>query len=163
MVPNEVTHSGLNLLLMNSTRNQSFGTSSGLLRECRQIWVSLFWFSNIPYWLRFWFHLVVSRFLPTPGWKETGGGACVKYPGHTHSWSRQWGSVERYQEIPTQVKDNWVGGCLKDAREYPPSVKVLAGGGPIEKNRWLPGVQLKNSAVTPTYGTQWSEWSWMSG
>ena len=72
----------------------------------------------------------MSRFLPTPGWKETGGGACVKYPGHTHSWSRQWGSVERYQEIPTQVKDNWVGGCLKDAREYPPSVKVLAGGWP---------------------------------
>ena len=122
---------------MNSTRNQSSGTSSGLLRECRQIWVSLSWFSDIPYWLRFWFCLVVSRLLPTPGWKETGGGACVKYLGHTHSQSRHW--VGLGWKIPRNshpVKRYWVRGCLKDAKEYPPSGKIWGGGGGLNRKQW---------------------------
>ena len=124
------------LLLMNSTRNQSFGTSSGLLRECRQIWVSLSWFLNIPYWLRFWFYLVVSRLPPPPGWKETGAGACVKYPGQIHSWSRHW--VGLGWKIPRNSHPGeryWVRGCLKDARNTHPLERYWRGSGSTEKKK----------------------------
>ena len=64
-----------------------------LLGECRRIWVSLSWFSNLPYWLRF---LVLF-----------GGGA-----GYLHPPSRQdtgvcVGGVRlNIRGIPTHDLDN---------------------------------------------------------
>ena len=44
-----------------------------LLRECRQIWVSLSWFLNLLYWLRFWVLLDSGAgYLPPPRRNDTG-------------------------------------------------------------------------------------------
>ena len=45
-----------------------------LLGECRRIWVSLSWFSNLPNWLRFWVLFGSgAAYLPSPSRKDTGG------------------------------------------------------------------------------------------
>ena len=80
-----------------------------LLRECRQIWVSLSWFLNLPYWLRFWVLFGSGAgYLPSPRRNDTGGW---NIQGITHSWPR-----------------HWVGLGWKIPRKFPFSQKILHGG-----------------------------------
>ena len=99
------------------------------LQKCRWVWLSLSWLLNLPYWLRVWVWFGSGAgYQPPPRWKDTGVGR-VKYRGQTHSRSRHW--VGLGWKIPRNshpVERYWVGGCLKDAREYPASGKVLGGG-----------------------------------
>ena len=47
-----------------------------------------------------------------------------------------------------------MGGCLKNAREYPHNEKLLGcggGGGSIEKNGGIPRAQLKDAKVTSAF------------
>ena len=88
-----------------------------LLRGCRRIWVSLSWFLNLPYWLRFsvLFGSGAGYLLPPSkkdtkwgvGWGWQGRGrSWVNIPGiPTHGLDTEWGSVERYCVIPTRSKD----------------------------------------------------------
>ena len=80
-----------------------------LLRECRKIWVSHIWFSNLPYWLSFWVLFGGGAgYLLLPGRKDTGWNI-QGIP--THGRDTKWGSVERYREIPTHWKDTgWQAG-----------------------------------------------------
>ena len=136
-----------------------------LLGECRRIWVSLSWFSNLPYWLKFWFLFGAGAdYLPSPSRKDTGRGVGgqVKHPGHTHSWSRQWvGLGWKIWRNPHPVKRYRVRGWLKDARRIAHPVEgCWVGGLNWEKNQEMPRAWLKDAEVTPLYGT---ELSWLSG
>ena len=61
-----------------------------LLRESRRIWVSLSWFSDLPYWLMILsFIWQYSRYLPPPSRKILGRGILVeRYQGNTHPVER---------------------------------------------------------------------------
>ena len=83
-----------------------------LLGECRWIWVSLSWFLNLLYWLRFWV-LFGGRegYLPPRTRKDIGRGQ-VKHPGNT------------YSEISTQSKDTGWGAGWKMPGELPTQWKA---------------------------------------
>ena len=94
-----------------------------LLGECRRIWVSLSWFSNLPYWLKFWVLFGAGAdYLPSPSRKDTGGAWGVRLNIRDmpiHDLDNKWGSVERYGEIPTQSKDTGWGAGWKMPGELP--------------------------------------------
>ena len=104
-----------------------------LLRECRWIWVSLSWFLNLPYWLRFWVLFGGGTgYLPPPSRKDTGGGGWNIWGIPTYGLDTEWGSVERYWGIPTQ---RWEfppkilgGGLAERCQNFPPTGKVLSRG-----------------------------------
>ena len=82
-----------------------------LLGECRWIWLSLSWFSHLPYWLRFWVLFGGGGgYLPPSSRKDTGRG-----PG----WN--------IRGISTHVLD-MSGAWLKDTEKSPPSQKILGWG-----------------------------------
>ena len=100
--------------------------------------------------------------LPAPSQLERCWGWGVKYPGHIQSWSRDWVGLNwKILRNSPPGERYWVGGCLKDAREYPPNRKVW-GGWAVELN-WKPGgisrAWLKDAAVPPLLGTEWSSLS----
>ena len=123
-----------------------------LLRGCRRIWVSLSWFLNLPYQLRFSVLFGSGAgYLPPPSRKDTGAGAQVKHPGHTHSWSRHW--VVPCWKIPRNshpVKRFRVRGWLKDARRIAHTVKrYWVEGARLWKNWGIPRALLKDTEVAP--------------
>ena len=106
-----------------------------LLRECRQNWVSLSWFLNLPCWLRFWVLFGSGAgYLPPPSRKDTGGGGGWNIRGiPTHGLDTEWGLVESYWGIPTQSK--MLGGGLAERcqENCPPSGRYWVGGFNWEK------------------------------
>ena len=128
----------MSLLCLNSMRNQSHGTNIGplcicFLRSSRQIWVSLSWSSDLPYWLRSWIFISWGMpgtcSLPVRSWVELGS---EKTPENTYPGSRYW-----------------VGLSWKIPREFPPSWKTL-GEGRIRLR--TPRAQLKHSEKIPISG-----------
>ena len=99
-----------------------------LFGECRQIWVSLSWFSNLPYWLRFWVLFGGGAgYLPLSQLEGYWGRAQVKLfiqgiP--IHGLDTEWDLVERYWEIPTQSKAIGCGLAERCQGNYSPSGKV---------------------------------------
>ena len=121
-----------------------------LLGECRRIWVSLSWFLNLPYWLRFWVLFGGGAgYLPPPSRKDTGDeggvGGCETSGGiPTHGLDTEWGSVERCWGIPTQSKDTgwWAG--WKMAGELPKQWKGTGRGAQLGKKiEEYPGLSWK--------------------
>ena len=123
-----------------------------LLGESRRIWVNLSWFSNLPYWLRFWVLF--------------GGGACCPPPKLCHLPVGKilvgvgWDSDEISGAYPLMVS-TLSGAQLEDTEKFPPSQKIPGGrlgekaqqntqpverywsGASTERNRGIPGAQLK--------------------
>ena len=125
-------------LRLNSTRNGSFGTSSGPLQPYTSLG-SADKFGEVSPGSRIshigWdseFYMAVKQITcPLPVGKILGWGCVwVKHLGHTHSWSRhEWDSAERYWEIPTQAKDTGWGMAERCQGNYPSRGKVLGGWG----------------------------------
>ena len=112
-----------------------------LLWECRWVWVSLSWLSNLQYWSRVWvWFRSGAGYQPPPRWKDTGeGGARWNIRDRpTHGLGTEWASVKRYQEIPTQVKDNGWRAVWK----------MPGNTHPVERYWWGGGVILKKSRNT---------------
>ena len=134
-----------------------------LLRECKRIWVSLSWFSNFPYWLRFCFIWWWSR-LPAPSQQERhwGQGSQVKHPGYTHSWSIYWvGFSWKILRNSHPVKRYCMEDRLKDAEGIThPVERYWGGGAQLGKHRETPRAQRKDAEFSPLQGT---ERSWLSG
>ena len=118
-----------------------------LIRGCRRIWVSLSWFLNLPYWLRFSVLFGSGAgYLPPPSRKDTGAGAQVKHPGHTHSWSRHWVVLcWKILRNSHPVKRYWVEGLAERCQENcPHSEKVLGREGlDCDKIEEYPGLCWK--------------------
>ena len=123
-----------------------------LLGECRWIWVSLSWFSNLLYCWDSDFYLAVKQVTCPLTVGKILGGAPVKHPGHTHSWSRQWvGLGWKIPRNPHPGKRYWEGGWLKDARGIiHPVERYWVGEGLIRgKNQGIPRARLKDAKVAP--------------
>ena len=92
-----------------------------LLRECRWVWVSLSWLSNLQYWSRVWvWFRSGAGYQPPPRWKDTGeGGARWNIRDRpTHGLDTEWASV-------------------KNTKKFPPRWKIL-GGGQSERCQGIP-------------------------
>ena len=116
-----------------------------LLRECRQIWVSLSWFLNLLYWLRFWVLLDSGAgYLPPPRRNDTGvRGARWNIQGiPTHGPDTEWGSVERYEKFPLSQKIP-DGGLAERCQE---------NSNPVERY-WVRGLNWKKIKDYP--GLHW--------
>ena len=110
----------------------------------------LHWFTDLPYWLRFWVLLGGDAgYLPPHSRKDTRWGPS-ETPEHTHSWSRQ--RVGLSWKIPRNShpgRRHWVGGWLKDARGIThPVERYWVGGAQLrEKKEEYPGAGLKDAEV----------------
>ena len=70
----------------------------------------------------------------------------------THGLDTEWGSVERYQEIPTRSKDTGWEAAWKMPRNTHPVERYGAGaGGSTENNGGIPRAQLKDAKVTSMF------------
>ena len=88
-----------------------------LLRECRQIWVSLSCFWNLSYWWRFsvLFDEIAAYLLPPS--RKILRGQRVKHRRHIQSWSRHLLSLSwKISRNSHPGKRYWLQGWLKDAR-----------------------------------------------
>jgi len=108
-------------LLLNATRSQSFGTSSGHLHHPPLLGVQM---SSGKSLLALKSPILVESlsliwsgagYKPPPRWKDTGvGGSRWNIRDRpTHGLDTEWASVKRYREIPTQVKDTGWGAVWK--------------------------------------------------
>ena len=137
MVTDEAIQSGLTSFKELELWYQQQPLSSiHLLRECRRIWLSLSWFSNLPYWLRFWILFGGgSGYLPPPSKKDTGGRAGGwNIRGVPTHGSKHWvGLGWKISRNSHPVKRYWVGGWLKDAWGITHPVERYWAGGWIRK------------------------------
>ena len=108
MVTDEVIQSGLTSFKEPELWYQTQPLSPiRLLGECRQTWPSLSWFSNLPYWLRFWVLFGSGAgYLPPSSWKAASrAGGWVKYPGHTrHGLDTEWAQLKDTEKFPLSQK-----------------------------------------------------------
>ena len=121
-----------------------------LLGEWKWIWVSLSWFLNFPYWLRFWILFGSGAgYLSPPSRKDMGGDKTSR--AYTHLVSTLSGTQLKDTEkfLPRQkILDR--GLAERHQGNYPPSGKVLGRGAWLGEKNWrIPRVQLKDSKVTP--------------
>ena len=116
-----------------------------LLGEWKWIWVSLSWFLNFPYWLRFWILFGSGAgYLSPPSRKDMGGG--MKHPGHTHFWSKHWvGLSWKILRNSYPDKRHWIGDWLKGTRWITHPVERYWVGGLNwgEKIKEYPGFSWK--------------------
>ena len=102
------------------------------LGECRRIWVKSLLVLESPVLFEILSFIWRWRQLPVPSHQERlwVGGAWVKHPGHTHSWSTHWEGLSwKIQRNSHPVKSCWVRGWLKHARRIAHPVERYWGGG----------------------------------
>ena len=90
-----------------------------------------------PYWLWFWVLCGSGAiYLPFPNWKDAGGGAWNIQGISSHGLETEWGSIERYWEIPPQVKDTGWGAAWKMPGNTHPIERYGGAGSGAQLKTW---------------------------